>query len=354
MLLDCGLFQGLKPLRERNWQPPPFDPQSLDAVLLTHAHIDHSGYLPVLVRGGYRGPVYCTEATRRLLSIMLPDAARLQEEEAEYANRHKYSKHSPALPLYTEADARAALERLHPVALPSEIALFTDLRAGFSPAGHLLGAASVRLESHGERILFSGDLGRTHDSLMRAPAPPPAADWVVIESTYGDRLHSPVDPESELVAPLDRTLARGGVAIVPTFAIGRAQLLLHLIGRLKAKRTIPDVPVYLNSRMAEDATPLYQDYPEHRLTAEDLKAMTHVAHFVTGVEESKALNQRSGPPRRLSRAHRLARGFPFSAAAGVRDTWRTGSRGCTAPRPRARGDRARTGRELHLGIDLSY
>jgi metallo-beta-lactamase family protein len=296
LLVDCGLFQGLKRLRERNWQPLPFDPHSLDAVLLTHAHIDHSGYLPVLVRGGYRGPVYCTEATRRLLSIMLPDAARLQEEEAEYANRHKYSKHSPALPLYTEADARAALERLHPVALPSEIALFSDLRASFSRAGHLLGAASVRLESQGERILFSGDLGRTHDPLMRAPAPPPAADWVVIESTYGDRLHSPVDPESELVAPLDRALARGGVAIVPTFAIGRAQLLLHLIGRLKAKGAIPDVPVYLNSPMAEDATPLYQDYPdEHRLTAEDLEAMTAVAHFVTSVEQSKALNQSSGP-----------------------------------------------------------
>jgi metallo-beta-lactamase family protein len=296
LLIDCGLFQGLKRLRERNWQPLPFDPRSLDAVLLTHAHIDHSGYLPVLVRGGYRGPVYCTEATRRLLSLMLPDAARLQEEEAEYANRHKYSKHSPALPLYTEADARAALERLHPVALPSEIALFADVQASFSRAGHLLGAASIRLESRGERILFSGDLGRMHDPLMRAPAPPPTADWVVIESTYGDRLHSPVDPETELVAPLDRTLARGGVAIVPTFAIGRAQLLLHLIGRLKEKRAIPDVPVYLNSPMAEDATPLYKDYPdEHRLNAEDLGAMTGVAHFVTGVEESKALNQRSGP-----------------------------------------------------------
>jgi metallo-beta-lactamase family protein len=296
VLIDCGLFQGLKRLRERNWQPLPFDPRSLDAVLLTHAHIDHSGYLPVLVRAGYQSPVYCTDATRRLLSLMLPDAARLQEEEAEYANRHHFSKHSPALPLYTEADARAALERLHPVVLPSDIALFADVQASFSRAGHLLGAASIRLESRGERILFSGDLGRTHDPLMRAPAPPPAADWVVIESTYGDRLHSPIDPEVELAAPLVHALARGGVAIVPTFAIGRAQLLLHLIGRLKEKRAIPNVPVYLNSPMAEDATPLYQDYPdEHRLTAEELAAMAGVAHFVTTVEESKALNERSGP-----------------------------------------------------------
>lgn len=296
VLVDCGLFQGLKRLRERNWQPLPLDPQSLDAVLLTHAHIDHSGYLPVLVRTGYRGPVYCTDATRRLLSLMLPDAARLQEEEAEYANRHKFSKHSPALPLYTEADAAVALERLHPVALPSQIALSADVRASFSRAGHLLGAASMRLESRDERILFSGDLGRTRDPLMRAPAPPPPADWVVIESTYGDRLHSQLEPEAELAAPLNRALARGGVVIVPTFAIGRAQLLLHLIGRLKEKQAIPDVPVYLNSPMAEDATPLYQDYPdEHRLTAEDLTAMTGVAHFITSVEESKALNGRLGP-----------------------------------------------------------
>jgi metallo-beta-lactamase family protein len=296
VLIDCGLFQGVKRLRERNWQPLPFDPQSLDAVLLTHAHIDHSGYLPVLVRAGYQGPVHCTDATRRLLSLMLPDAARLQEEEAEYANRHGFSKHSPALPLYTEADARAALERLHPVALPSDVALFSDMQVSWSRAGHLLGAASIRLESRSERILFSGDLGRAHDPLMRAPAPAPAADWVVIESTYGDRAHSPLDPETELVAPLDRALARGGVVVVPTFAIGRAQLLLHLIRRLKEKHAIPDVPVYLNSPMAEDATPLYQDYPdEHRLDPGELAAMSGVAHFVTGVEESKALNRRSGP-----------------------------------------------------------
>lgn len=296
LLIDCGLFQGVKRLRERNWQPLPFDPRSLDAVLLTHAHIDHSGYLPVLVRAGYSGPVYCTDATRRLLSLMLPDAARLQEEEAEYANRHKFSKHSPALPLYTEADARAALERLHPVALPSDVALFADMQARFSRAGHLLGAASIRLESRSERILFSGDLGRTHDPLIRAPAPPSAAEWVVIESTYGDRVHSTSDPEAELIVPLVRALARGGVVIVPTFAIGRAQLLLHIIARLKEKGAIPDVPVYLNSPMAENATPLYQDYPgEHRLSAEELAAMAGVARFVTSVAESKALNERSGP-----------------------------------------------------------
>jgi metallo-beta-lactamase family protein len=300
VLVDCGLFQGVKRLRERNWQPLPLEPKALDAVLLTHAHIDHSGYLPVLARAGYRGPVYCTDATRRLLSLMLPDAARLQEEEAEFANRHGFSKHRPARPLYTEADARAALGLLHPVALHSEVAVCAEARASYSRAGHLLGAASIRIESRGEgdraSILFSGDLGRTHDPLMRAPDPPPAADWVVIESTYGDRLHSNIDAETELAGPLDRALARGGVVVVPTFAIGRAQLLLHLIARLRARGAIPDVPVYLNSPMAEDATPLYQDYPdEHRLSAAELGAMSRVAHFVNSVEESKALNTRAGP-----------------------------------------------------------
>lgn len=296
VLVDCGLFQGVKRLRERNWQPLPFDPRSLDAVLLTHAHIDHSGYLPVLVREGYRGPVYCTEASRRLLSLVLPDAARLQEEEAQFANRHGFSKHSPAQPLYTEADAHAALALLHPVPLRADIAVCAGARASYSRAGHLLGAASIRVEAHGESILFSGDLGRSHDPLMRAPDPPAAADWVVIESTYGDRLHSNLDPQTELAAPLDRALARGGVVIVPTFAIGRAQLLLHLLARLRARGAIPDVPVYLNSPMAEDATPLYQDYSdEHRLSAAELAAMSHVAHFVNSVEESKALNTRSGP-----------------------------------------------------------
>jgi metallo-beta-lactamase family protein len=273
VLLDCGLFQGLKRLRERNWLPLGVDPGSLDAVVLTHAHLDHSGYLPVLVRGGYTGAVYCTDATRRLLSLLLPDSARLQEEEAQYANRHRFSKHAPALPLYMEADARAVLERLHPVALPSQVAVCAGVQAGFSPAGHLLGAASVRLESGSEQVLFSGDLGRTHDPLMRAPASPPAADWVVIESTYGDRLHPRVDPEEELAAHLSKALARGGVVIVPTFAIGRAQLLLHLIGRLKASGAVADVPVYLNSPMAEDATPLYREYPqEQRLSAQELAA----------------------------------------------------------------------------------
>jgi metallo-beta-lactamase family protein len=296
LLIDCGLFQGLKRLRERNWQAPPFDPKSLDAVVLTHAHLDHSGYLPAIARIGFRGPVYCTAATAKLLGILLPDSAHLQEEEAKYANRHRLSKHSPALPLYTQADAAAALRLLRPVEWSERIALSREMAASFSPAGHLLGAASVLVESPRRRVLFSGDLGRPDDLLIRAPTPPPSADWVVIESTYGDRRHAGGDPEAELATAINRAVARGGVVIVPAFAVGRAQLLLHLIARLKASRAIGDVPVFLNSPMATDATQIYHEHRnEHRLTQEECRSMCTAAHFVNSVEESKSLNERREP-----------------------------------------------------------
>ncbi len=296
ILVDCGMFQGLKRLRERNWQPLPFDPKALDAVVLTHAHLDHTGYLPVLSRAGYRGPVYCTSATRDLLGILLPDSARLQEEEAEYANRRRYSKHSPALPLYTEADAQAALRLLRPVEWSASVSLATDITLHFSPAGHLLGAASVLLDTPSGRILFSGDLGRPDDPVMREPAARPAADWVAIESTYGNRRHASVDAETELATAINRAIKRGGVIVVPSFAVGRAQLLLYLIARLKARQEIADVPVYLNSPMATDVTKIYHEHrSEHRLTEEECKTMYTAAHFVNSVDESKSLNQRSGP-----------------------------------------------------------
>jgi len=296
ILIDCGLFQGLKRLRERNWQSLPIDPKTLDAVVLTHAHLDHTGYLPVLARAGFRGPVYCTAATRELLAILLPDSARLQEEEAQFANRHRYSKHSPALPLYTDADAQAALRLLKPIDWSVSTTIAPSVQARFSPAGHLLGAASVLVESAAGRILFSGDLGRPDDLLMRAPANSPPADWVVIESTYGDRLHTPIDAEVELATAVNRAVERNGVIVVPSFAVGRAQLLLHLIARLKARHAIPDVPVFLNSPMATNATRIYHTHrSEHRLTEEECTNMYTAAKFVNTVEESKALNTRQGP-----------------------------------------------------------
>jgi metallo-beta-lactamase family protein len=296
VLIDCGLFQGLKRLRERNWQFPPIDPKLLDAVVLTHAHLDHTGYLPALARAGFRGLVYCTRATRDLLKILLLDSARIQEEEAEYANRRGYSKHRPALPLYTVEDAEAALRLLRPVEWSDNFKPIAGVSARFSPAGHLLGAASVLLQTANRRILFSGDLGRPDDPMMRPPAARPEADAVVIESTYGNRRHAAVDAEAEVRDAIAPVLQRKGVVVVPAFAVGRAQLLLHFIARLKARGAIDDVPVFLNSPMATDVTRIYHEHrSDHRLTDEECETMCTAARFVNTVEESKSLNERQGP-----------------------------------------------------------
>ncbi|MFI4868141.1 MAG: MBL fold metallo-hydrolase [Steroidobacterales bacterium] len=296
VLVDCGLFQGLKRLRERNWQPLPFDPKRLDAIVLTHAHIDHSGFLPVVVRAGYRGPVYATAATCRLLVLMLTDSAHLQEEQADFANRHHFSKHSPALPLYTRADAEAALRLLRPIEWATRWVAAPGIWAQFYPAGHLLGAASVLLETGSGRVLFSGDLGRPDDLIMRPPASAPVADWVLIESTYGDRRHPRLDPYAELADVINRTVQRRGVIVIPAFAVGRAQTLMHLIGELKARAAIADVPVYLNSPMACDVSGIYQAFADqHRLGAVQCAAFRQVAKFVASVEESKRLNTRQEP-----------------------------------------------------------
>jgi len=296
VLVDCGLFQGYKYLRLKNWSRPPFDAAAIDAVLLTHAHLDHSGYLPLLVRQGFRGPIYATQATSALCRILLPDSGHLQEEQAQFANRHKFSKHSPALPLYTEKDAQACLKQFTTVEFEREIEPFPGVRAGFVRAGHLPGAASVTVGHAGTSILFSGDVGRPHDLLMHAPAAPVAADYLVVESTYGDRMHPAQDPLAELRAVVHRTCERGGVLLIPTFAVGRAQLLLLLIARLKAAGEIPDVPVYLDSPMAIDATELLQRFAtEHRLAASDATAVGRVATLVRTAEESKALDRIRSP-----------------------------------------------------------
>ena len=294
--MDCGLFQGLKQLRLRNWQPLPVSPREIDAVVLTHAHIDHSGYLPVLVNRGFAGRIYCSPATRDLCGILLPDAGHLQEEEARYANKHGFSRHRPALPLFTEKDAARTLRQLEPV--PCE--KLHKLTDGFSfrllPAGHILGASIVALEVKGGPLVFSGDLGRQNDPIMRAPAAVSEAGFLVVESTYGSRRHPAGDPERELAVHLNRALRRGGVVVIPAFAVGRAQTLLHHLARLKQRREIPDVPIYLNSPMAIDATRIYHNYrSEHRLTPEECMAACTVANMVNSADESRALNARAGP-----------------------------------------------------------
>jgi metallo-beta-lactamase family protein len=297
LLVDCGLFQGYKQLRLRNWSPLPVVPGDIDAVLLTHAHLDHSGYLPLLAKEGFRGPVYATEGTRDLCKILLPDSGHIQEEDALFANRHGFSKHSPALPLYTRQDALDCLPLIKTVKPHTAYQPLQGWRVTFQPAGHILGASSILLEVAGRRILFSGDIGRPDDSMMNAPDPAPKASTVLIESTYGDRIH----PDNHLLAELGSALARlakrGGVAVVPVFAVGRAQALLHAIAELKARGTIPrGLPVFLDSPMAVHTTHLFEKHTdEHRLTRAEVQSLTRSATMVSSTDESKALASRRGP-----------------------------------------------------------
>jgi metallo-beta-lactamase family protein len=296
VLVDAGLFQGFKQLRLRNWSVPPFDPASLEAAVLTHAHIDHSGYIPVLMRNGFRGHVYATPATFELCKILLPDSGYLQEEQARFENRHGYSKHKPALPLYTQDEATRSLELFRTVRLDHAFEAAPGLEARFSRAGHVLGAASVRISSAASSILFSGDVGRPNDVLMRAPDPPQSAEYLVVESTYGDELHPTEDVYTQLSDAINRATERGGVVIAPTFAVGRAQLMMLLLSRLKARKLIADVPVYLDSPMAIDATDLYKRFAgEHRLSAEESFAMCHAARLVHTPDQSKLLDQLATP-----------------------------------------------------------
>jgi metallo-beta-lactamase family protein len=291
LLVDCGLFQGLKQLRLRNWDALPVDPRSIDAVVLTHAHLDHSGWLPRLVRQGFGGRICTSTATHELAALLLPDSARLLEEEAEYANRHGFSKHHPAEPLYTEADADGALRRFvdHAFGVPFEP--LPGVTVTLQPAGHLLGAASVHVAWNGGGALFSGDLGREHDLLMQPPAPPAAADWLICESTYGNRDHAAEDPLAALAAVVNRTAARGGIVVVPAFAVGRAQALAWALHTLVAQHRIPALPVFLNSPMAADATRIYLHHAsEHRLDAQQCSELGRSVRIVNSVDESRRLN----------------------------------------------------------------
>ncbi|HEY0682267.1 MAG TPA: MBL fold metallo-hydrolase [Steroidobacter sp.] len=296
ILVDCGLFQGYKQLRLRNWAALPFDARAVDAVILTHAHIDHSGFLPALTREGFRGPIYCSEGTLELCKILLPDSAHLQEEDARFANRHGISKHKPALPLYTQNDALACLQQFQAVPIDRTTALSASTSFTLRHAGHLLGACFARLECRGLSVTFTGDLGRPNDPILQPPADPSATDYLVCESTYGDRTHPAVEPEVELGRCLAPAIARGAVVVVPAFAIGRAQTLLLHIARLKHKGALPDIPVYLDSPMAIDASGLYRRFMhEHRLSAADYDLLCHAASFINTAEQSKSLDRRTGP-----------------------------------------------------------
>ena len=293
VLVDCGLFQGYKQLRLMNWAPFAFDVSTLDAVVLTHAHLDHSGALPLLVRQGFRGPVLATSATCELCGLLLPDSGRIQEEDAAYANRHRWSRHDPALPLYTEQDACDALRRLEPLPFGRSADLVPGISATLRRAGHILGAASVELRVGESTLLYSGDIGRADDPLMRGPEAPGPTDVIVVESTYGDRTHESWNSASEtLCDAIARTEARGGIVLIPAFAVGRTQLLLHLIHRLKEEHQLVDLPVFLDSPMAIDATQIYQAHSvEHRLSRDECAGMYRSATMVRTTEDSRALQQ---------------------------------------------------------------
>ncbi|MBE9665705.1 MBL fold metallo-hydrolase RNA specificity domain-containing protein [Mucilaginibacter boryungensis] len=263
IMVDCGLFQGIKALRERNWEKPPVNPAEIGALILTHAHLDHCGYIPLFVKNGYHKPIYMSRPTRDLAEIILRDCAKLQEEDAVRANRHGFSKHHPAQPLYTVADVEAALPLFKVCDTETTVKLNEHVSFEFYPCGHIAGACSAKFNCYGKTVLFSGDIGREYSELLPAPEPLADADFVIMESTYGDRLHSSADTAQELAMVINDTLFHKGNILIPCFAVGRAQEVMHLIYRLKQQKTIPaPVPVFLDSPMAASAGKVLLHYPE--------------------------------------------------------------------------------------------
>jgi metallo-beta-lactamase family protein len=333
-MIDCGLFQGHKELRLRNWEPLPIKPASLSWVVLTHAHIDHTGYLPRLVSDGFTGPIYATKATADLLNIMLPDSGRLQEEDADYANRKGFSKHKPAMPLYTEEDARASLKQVNGLGYNQELRLSKFLSCSFISAGHILGSSFVAAtvdepDREPISILFSGDIGRYNEPILNDPSPVEAADYLLVESTYGDRLHETSDPKDRLAEIVNDAAERGGKIIIPAFAVGRTQLLVYYLRELEEERRVPVLPVAVDSPMSASATRLYLKHKEDH--DPDMKRFgeahqnalaTRNFSLVQGRGGSKALNALQGPAIIISASgmatggrvlHHLARCLPDPA-----------------------------------------
>lgn len=302
-MVDCGLFQGSKKLRQRNWESLPFDESGVETVVLTHAHIDHSGYLPKVVRDGFEGKIHCTMGTKDLTAILLADSARLQEEQANYMNRKRLSKHKPALPLYTVVDAEQAIRRLTGHKYNQEFPVVEGVTGCFVEAGHILGSAWLRLDfSNGKRLIFSGDLGRYDAPILRDPESPERTDYLILESTYGDRLHAETDPSEGLHEAVCETIARNGVLVIPAFAVERTQEVVYMLEDLIRGKDIPKIPVFIDSPMAVRATRLFKEYTQYwdEEASRLLEMGQHVFQYENlrlceSVEESKSI-QRQQPP----------------------------------------------------------
>ncbi|MBP9837073.1 MAG: MBL fold metallo-hydrolase [Proteobacteria bacterium] len=302
ILVDCGLFQGKKELRLRNWEPPTFNPSKINAIVLTHAHIDHSGYLPLVVKMGYKGPIYCSAATAEIVSILLLDSAHLQEEEAFYANKHKTSKHKPALPLYTIEDAKDTLRQLKVIKANAPEKISKTAVLTVKNAGHVLGAKSLGIEIGGKKLTFSGDVGRYNAPILPDPEANEIGNLLICESTYGNRDHPDVDVRDELADVINQAIRRKGPIIIPAFALGRTQDLLYFLAGLEREGKIPALPVFIDSPMAIDATDIYRKYQdEYDAEAKGLLAQgefplkTEKTTFCQTVQQSKDLNFLKGP-----------------------------------------------------------
>ena len=296
VLVDCGLYQGYKWLRRRNWQPLLLvDVHKLDAIILTHAHLDHSGYIPVLYKQGYRGPVITHRATKELCAILLADSGNLQEEDARFYSKHKLSKHEQPQPLYTRAMADKSMGLFKTVEYEQHFSV-GDIKVTLQNAGHILGAASIIIEAEGKKIGFSGDVGRPDDVLMRPPKPLPELDLLLLESTYGNRRHDKTDPYQQLSDVVNDTVNAGGTLLIPCFAVGRAQTMQYMLGVLLEAKRIPKLPIYLDSPMAINVSDIYRRYAnEHRLTHAQCYSMCNTAMYIRSIEDSKALTEMRSP-----------------------------------------------------------
>ncbi|HEV2222530.1 MAG TPA: MBL fold metallo-hydrolase [Candidatus Acidoferrales bacterium] len=336
LLVDCGLFQGPKPLRQRNWDQLPIDPSTIDWIVLTHAHIDHTGYLPRIVRDGFRGPIYANAATRELCELLLPDSAHLQEEDAQYATKKGYSSHKPALPLYTVADAQAALTRFQEIPRKDPFTISPQFTVKPTDAGHILGSSSLQItiteNGKSSVVVFSGDVGRYNQPILNDPEPIAKADYILCESTYGDRDHPTDSPYDAIAAIVNRVVNRGGIIVIPAFAVGRTQTLMYILRQLEERQQIPKLPTYIDSPMAINVTGLYVRHKEdHSLqftreeqTGNHDPLNVHEVHMTRTPQESKQINSIVTPCRIMSASgmctggrilHHLARRLPDSRNA---------------------------------------